>query len=313
MSGSSKKAVVVALISNFAIVVVKFIAFFMTGSASMFSEALHSTADTSNQALLMVGMSRSDKPSDKIHPFGYGGERYFVGFVVAVVLFSLGAITSINEGMARLSHPTEFSSPYVALAVLGMSLVLESISLAKAISESKGEMKSNESIFRFAKRTKIAELPVVLAEDIGGIAGLLVALAGTLLTIITGNEIFDAAGSIGIGVLLGLIAIFLGLEMKSLLLGEAADPTVEAWIHAAILSNENIRGIAHLRTLHLGPTDLLVAAKVFFDSNASLSNVAAQIDLIEAEIRSKIPMARLIYLESDVRKQYQDHNQSDSS
>lgn len=302
MAGSSRKAVVVALISNAAIVIVKIAAFLITGSASMFSEALHSVADTVNQGLLMIGMSRSSKPGDKKHPFGYSKEQYFVAFVVAAVLFGLGSVTAVEEGITKLQHPHEFASPIVAVVVLVASIGLESISLMKAFSEARDERIVGESVLRFVRRTKIADLPVILLEDIGAITGLVIALIGTLLTLITHDERFDALGSVAIGILLGLIAIFLGLEMRSLLIGEAADPKVDAAIRSAILHSDAISEVVHLKTLHLGPADLLVATKVIMDADLRLSEIAKEINQAELRLRKAVPIARLVYIEPDIHE-----------
>lgn len=307
MSGSSRRTVVVAFISNLGIVIVKLAAFLITGSASLFSEVLHSTADTTNQGLLMVGLERSKRKGDAQHPFGYATERYLVAFVVAIVLFGLGCLASLYEGITKLVHPHPVGSPLVGIAVLVASLFLEGLSFRNAKGEAAHDQRANESIFKFAHRTKVAEIPLVLFEDLGAIAGLSIALIGLGASAITGNDRFDAAGSLLIGILLGAISIFLGLEVRSLLIGESADPLVEEAIRVAVLESDHIRRVIYLMTMHLGPTDLLVAIKVAFDGDLAFSTVADEIDLAEVRLRAVVPFARLVFVEPDIWRENQDN------
>lgn len=294
----TKRAIVAAFLANLGIAVAKFAAFLITGSASMMAESIHSVADTGNQGLLFLGGARSRKPADVAHQFGYGAERYFWAFVVALVLFSLGAMFSLYEGIGKLLEPHELESPAVAFVVLGVAAILEGLSLRTAVRESRphrGEL----SWWQFIRRTKTPELPVVLLEDTGALLGLLVAGVGLGLAVITGETRYDAIGSIAIGLLLGAIAIVLAIEMKSLLIGESAGRKIDTAIRAAIESSPEARQVIHLRTLQLGPDELLVTTKVDIAASDP-AGIAAAIDTIEVRIRDAVPMAHLIYIEPDL-------------
>jgi cation diffusion facilitator family transporter len=257
----TKRAIFAAFIANLGIAVAKFAAFLITGSTSMMAESIHSLADTGNQGLLFLGGARAKKEPDEEHQFGYGSERYFWAFVVALVLFSLGALFSLYEGIEKLSHPHELESPAVAFVVLGLAMVLEGFSLRTAVHESRPH-KGTLGWWQFIRRTKTPELPVVLLEDVGALFGLVFAFVGLGLAVITGDTRYDAIGSIVIGLLLGVIAVVLAIEMKSALIGESADPLVSASIRNAIETSPEVRTIIHLRTLQLGPEELLVATKL---------------------------------------------------
>jgi cation diffusion facilitator family transporter len=298
MQEGSRKAIAAAFFANLGIAIAKFGGFAITGAASLLAEALHSVADTGNQALLFLGGRRARRRPTAEHPFGYGRERYFWAFVVALMLFSLGALFAIVEGVDKLVHPHELESIAIALAVLGVAIVLEAFSFRTAAVEAT-RVKGDESWWHFIRRSKSPELPVVLLEDTGALLGLLLAFAGVSLAEVTGNPRWDALGSVGIGILLGVIAIVLAAEMKSLLIGESAAPHVEGAIRAAIADAPEVRRIIHLRTLHLGPDELLVAAKVEFDS-PSVPDLAGAIDAVEARIRAAVPIARVIYVEPDL-------------
>jgi cation diffusion facilitator family transporter len=298
MQEGSRKAIAAAFFANLGIAIAKFGGFAITGAASLLAEALHSVADTGNQALLFLGGRRARRRPTAEHPFGYGRERYFWAFVVALMLFSLGALFAIVEGVDKLVHPHELESVAIALAVLGVAIVLEAFSFRTAAVEAT-RVKGDESWWHFIRRSKSPELPVVLLEDTGALLGLLLAFAGVSLAEVTGNPRWDALGSVGIGILLGVIAIVLAAEMKSLLIGESAAPHVEGAIRAAIADAPEVRRIIHLRTLHLGPDELLVAAKVEFDSR-SVPDLAGAIDAVEARIRAAVPIARVIYVEPDL-------------
>ena len=302
MHEGSRRAIVAAFAANLGIAIAKFGAFAFTGAASMLAEAVHSVADTGNQALLFLGSARARRTPDEHHPFGYGRERYFWAFVVALVLFSVGALFAVVEGIEKLLHPHELESPYVAIAVLAVSIALETASFFTARREA-NLLRRGESWLAFIRHTKNPELPVVLLEDLGALVGLLIAGAGIGLAIATGNPRFDAAGSIAIGVLLGGIAVVLAAEMKSLLIGEAATPAVIAKIRTAMESAPHVARIIHLRTLHLGPDDLLVASKLAFDPRLDFASLAKAIDETERRVRAEVPAARLIFLEPDVDRE----------
>jgi len=295
----SRRAIVAAFAANLGIALAKFVAFAFTGAASMLAEAVHSVADTGNQALLFLGSSRARRAPTDEHPFGFGRERYFWAFVVALVLFSLGALFAIGEGIDKLIHPHELESPFVALAVLAVSIALETASFVTA-RRAANLLRRGESWPAFIRHTKNPELPVVLLEDVGALVGLGFAGAGVGLAVLTGDARFDATGSIAIGLLLGAIAAVLAVEMKSLLIGESATPAVVAKIRAAMESAPRVARVIHLRTLHLGPDDLLVASKLAFDPSLDFATLAKVIDETERRVRAEVPSARLIFLEPDV-------------
>jgi cation diffusion facilitator family transporter len=294
----SRRAILAALIANLGIAVAKFAAALITGSASMVAESIHSFADTGNQGLLFLGGHRARRPADEAHPFGYGAERYFWAFVVALVLFTLGSLFSLYEGIEKLTNPHELESPAVAFVVLGIAAVLESLSLRTAIKESRPHRRGAGWV-HFIRHTKNPELPVVLLEDTGALAGLALAVIGLGLAVATDEPRFDAIGSIAIGVLLGLIAVVLAVEMKSLLIGESAGTATRAALDAAMREAPEVRSVIHTRTLQLGPEDLLVAAKLDFTAT-STAELAPAIDAVEARIRAAVPEARLIFLEPDL-------------
>lgn len=294
----TRRAIFAAFLANLGIALAKFAAFLVTGSTSMMAESIHSVADTGNQGLLFLGGARSRRPPDQQHQFGYGAERYFWSFVVALVLFSLGALFSLYEGVEKLIHPHDLESPAVAFVVLGVASVLESFSLRTAVHESL-PTRGNMTWWQFIRHTKTPELPVVLLEDVGALVGLGFATIGLGLATATGETRYDAIGSIAIGLLLGVIAIVLAVEMKSLLIGESAEPDVDARIRIAIESGPEVRRVIHLRTRQLGPEELLVATKVDIDA-PSIPALAAAIDAIELRIRTEIPDATLIYVEPDL-------------
>jgi cation diffusion facilitator family transporter len=295
----STRAIVAAFLANLGIALAKFVAFAVTGAASMLAEGVHSVADTGNQGLLFLGGRRAQKPASAKHPFGHGRERYFWSFVVAVVLFTAGSLFALLEGVEKLRHPHELESPVWAVVTLLVAFALESFSLRTAMRESrarKGDLGWGEFI-RFAK---VPELPVVLLEDTGALVGLGFALAGVGLAEMTGNSRFDAVGSLGIGLLLGGIAFVLAVEMKSLLIGEAAAPAIQRQICAALEATPGIERVIHLRTEHLGPEELLVVAKIAVAAAMPAGQAAELIDRAEAAVRGEVPEARLIYLEPDV-------------
>ena len=299
-------AVIAALGANLGIAATKFAAFLITGSASMLAESVHSVADSGNQALLLFGRSRAERPETEEHQFGFGSERYFYAFVVAVVLFTVGAAFSVYEGVERILHPETITSPVVALVVLGIAAVLEGFSFRTAIRESRqagGAGSIGQRIIQFIRRAKAPEVPAVLLEDSAALIGLMFALFGVVLTWITHDDRWDGVGSLCIGVLLGCFAVILAIETKSLLIGESASTDVERAIVAALQDGPEVERVIHLRTLHLGPETLLVAAKIAVSREQSAAAVVAGIDTAERRVRAAVPIAELIYLEPDV---YQD-------
>jgi cation diffusion facilitator family transporter len=299
-AGGGSKAVIAALGANLGIALIKFIAFAITGSASMLAEGVHSVVDSGNQGLLLLGGRRSRRQATPDHPFGYGRDRYVYGFLVALVLFSAGGLFAVYEGVEKIRHPHHLDSPVVAFTVLGVAIVLESFSLRTAIVESR-HSKGDLSWFGFIRRAKVPELPVVLLEDVAALIGLLLALGGVGLATATGDPVWDGIGTLGIGVLLLIVAVILIVETKSLLLGESAAPDVINAI-ATNLVGPGIDRVIHLRTMHLGPDELLVGAKLAMPPAVTLADVAAAIDAAEARVRAATPAATVIYLEPDIDK-----------
>ncbi|WP_280232697.1 cation diffusion facilitator family transporter [Nocardia cyriacigeorgica] len=298
-AGGGKKAIVAALVANAGIAVAKFVGAAITGSASMLAEGVHSVADTSNQGLLLFGQRRAEQEADELHPFGYGRNRYFYSFVVALVLFTLGSVYAIYEGIHKIQHPEELSSPIVAIVILVIAIGLETYSFTTAVRESR-PLKGNASWWRFIRNSRSPELPVVLLEDTGALIGLIFALGGVGLTMITDNAVFDGIGTLAIGVLLGVIAIVLIVEMQSLLIGEGATPDEDRAIRENLVDGERIDRLIHLKTQYMGPEELLVAAKVAVAPGLDIAAIAAAIDDAEARVRAAVPAARVIYLEPDL-------------
>jgi cation diffusion facilitator family transporter len=299
-SGGSRRAVVAALLANLAIAVAKFVAFAVTGAASMLAEAIHSVADTGNQALLMFGNRRAEREADERHPFGYGRDRYFYAFVVALVLFSLGSLFALYEGVHKILNPHKVEDPPVAFIVLGVAIVLESLSFRTAFRESRLIKPKGMSWPAFVRRTKQPELPVVLLEDTAALFGLVFAFVGVGVAVGTGDGRWDGAGTLAISALLAFVAIVLAVEMKSLLIGEAASSRNVAAIEAALLDGPEVSRVIHMRTMHLGPDELLVAAKIAVEHDETAAEVARGIDAAERRVRAAVPIAQLIYLEPDL-------------
>ncbi|HAN34438.1 MAG: cation diffusion facilitator family transporter [Actinobacteria bacterium] len=302
MQDGSRKAIIAAFFANLGIAIAKFVGFLLTRSAGLLAEAGHSLADTGNQGLLMFGGKRGKRPADRAHPFGYGPERYFWSFIVALVLFSMGGLFALYEGIHKLSDPHEIKSIGIAYAILLVSIALETYSLRTAVKEA-NHVRHGRSWWRFIRTSKAPELPVVLLEDVGAQTGLVVALLGLGMADITGDPRWDAVGSITIGVLLVVIAIILATEMKGLLIGESAsDEDLDA-INASLAGADKVNGIIHLRTMHLGPDQLLVAAKLDFDPTLNVAELALAIDGAEASLRAAVPIAATIYIEPDILRQ----------
>jgi cation diffusion facilitator family transporter len=299
-SQGGTRAIVAALLANLGIAVTKFVAYLLTSSSSMLAESIHSVADTGNQALLLLGGKRARRAATPQHPFGYGRERYVYAFLVSIVLFSLGGLFALYEAWHKWSDPHGITSwQWVPVTVLLVAIVLESFSFRTAIVES-NLVRGRESWTRFIRRAKAPELPVVLLEDFGALVGLVFALFGVGMTLATGNGRWDAAGTAMIGLLLVAIAVVLAIETKSLLLGEGAEPTEVAAIEQAVTAGPEVERIIHMKTLYLGPEELLVAAKIAVARCETAEEVARNIDAVEARIRAAVPVARVIYLEPDV-------------
>lgn len=295
----STKAIIAALIANLGIAITKFIAYLISGAASMLAESVHSLADTTNQFLLIIGGKQAKKAASAEHPFGYGRSRYVYAFIVSVVLFTVGGMFSIYEGLDKLQHPHELENIWIPIVVLVIGIFLEGYSLRTAIKESR-PYKGNRSWFQFIRRAKSPELPVVLLEDTAAELGLLFALFGVGLSAITGNPMWDAIATLAIGGLLVVVAIILGLEMASLLIGEGASPADTYKIRKALQDSIGVTSVIHLKTLYLGPDELMLAAKIGIKANATGEDIAQAIDSAEAAVREQVPVTRVIYLEPDI-------------
>jgi cation diffusion facilitator family transporter len=300
-SHSGTKAILAALSANLGIAVTKFVAYLISGATSMLAESVHSLADSGNQVLLLVGGKRSRRAADEEHPFGYGRERYVYAFMVAIVLFSVGGVFSIYEGVHKIEHPEPLTAAWLPIAVLVIAIALESMSLRTALRES-APQRQGISLLQFIRRAKAPELPVVVLEDIAALAGLVLALIGVVATAVTGNGVYDGVGTVAIGVLLVIVAFILGIEVKSLLIGESASKATSAEIRAAIETAPGVQRIIHMRTLHLGPEELMVGVKIAVAAEASAQAVADLIDDVEVRIRASGPTARVIYIEPDIAR-----------
>ncbi|MFI5306279.1 MAG: cation diffusion facilitator family transporter [Polyangiales bacterium] len=299
MHEGDTKAVAAAFAANLGIAVAKLIGFALTSATSMLAEAVHSLADCGNQALLTLGGARARRAPTSEHPFGHGRERYFWAFVVAMMLFAVGGGFAIFEGIDKLRHPHPLQSPLIAIAILAFSIAAEGWSLRVALREARAN-RVESSWWEFIRKTKAAELPVILLEDIAALIGLVLALAGVGLSMLTGDPRLDGAGSIAIGVLLTLVAAVLATEMRSLLMGEAASEADVSKIRAALLQSPRLRRIIHLRTMHLSPEELLVAVKAEFAAELSFAELAAEIDRVEQNVRASVNRTCVIYIEPDV-------------
>lgn len=303
-----------ALTANGFIAICKFGGWALTGASSMLAEAVHSVADCGNQALLLLGGRRAKREADDQHPFGYGRERYVFAFMVAIILFSLGGLFALYEGWHKLQevinpepgHDGEslLTSPWwwVPVVILSAAIVAESLSFRTAIIES-NQVRGKQSWWRFIRTARAPELPVILLEDLGALLGLVFALGGVGLSLLTQNLIFDAIGTGMIGLLLVAIAVVLAWETKSLLLGEGATKKSVGRISAAILGSEGVEQLIHMKTLHLGPEEVLVAAKIAVDRTDDAAEVAEIIDRTEVAIRAAEPMVTALYLEPDIYRE----------
>lgn len=298
--GGSRSAVIAALLANTGIAVMKFVGWLFTGSGAMLAEGVHSVADAGNQALLLWGGSRAQRADSAEHPFGYGRERYFWAFVVAIVLFALGGLFALYEGFAKLAHPHPLEAPGWAIGILAGAIVLELFSFRTAILVAQ-PMRRGRSWTEFVRSSKDPDIAVVLLEDLGALLGLVLALVGVLLAL-TVDPIFDGLGTLAIGILLFVIAVVLMIEMKSLLIGEAAGAEDRRAIEAALAGTPHVRRLIHYRTMHLGPEEILLGAKIELDPSLDAPAIAAAIDAAEARVRAAVPSVDLIYLEPDLHR-----------
>lgn len=298
-TSNSTRAILAALAANLGIALAKLLAWAFSGASSLLAEGIHSLADSGNQVLLLIGSKRSRRAADREHPFGYGRERFIYAFVVSIILFSVGGVFSLVEGIDKVVHPHPLTNTWLPLAVLVIALVLEALSLRAGVREAR-PLKGNATWVQFIRRAKAPELPVVLLEDVAALTGLSLAFIGVGLTIVTQNGVWDGLGTLCIGALLVVVAVVLGVETKSLLVGEGASVTDTRAITDAILADPSIEQIIHLKTLYLGPDELLVAAKIALPATWKLSEISSTIDEAESRIRAVVPTARVIYVEPDV-------------
>jgi cation diffusion facilitator family transporter len=296
----SKRAIAAAFLANLGIAIAKFVGFLITGASSMLAESIHSVADTCNQGLLFLGGARAARPATAENPFGYRRERYFWPFIVACVLFLVGGLFAVYEGIQKLRDPHEISSPEVALGILGVALVLETFSLRTAVKAANPERRGL-GWWAYIRRSKSPELPVVLLEDLGALLGLAFAFTEITLAVVLDEPRWDGAATLMIGLLLVTIAVILVVEMKGLLIGESAGPEDLRRIQAAIEGTPGVRGLIHMRTQHIGPEELLVGAKLELDPGLTVAGIAGAINATEARVRESVPIARVIYLEPDIR------------
>ncbi len=299
-SGGGIKAIIAALAANIGIALTKLVAYLLTGSSSMLAESIHSVADSGNQLLLLFGGRRARRQATVQHPFGYGRERYIYAFIVSIVLFSVGGLFALYEAYHKFKHPEAIESwRWVPVFVLLLAICMEGFSFRTAVRES-NPRRGRVSWPQFIRRAKAPELPVILLEDSAALLGLAFALFGVGMTLATNDGRWDALGSAMIGLLLVTVAGILAFETKSLLLGEAANTEVVTAIEAALMNGEGVQRIIHMRTMHLGPEELLVAAKIAIGEGTTARDVAQTIDAAEARIREAVPIAQLIFIEPDI-------------
>jgi cation diffusion facilitator family transporter len=295
------RSVIAALLANTGIAISKFVAFFVTGSTSMLSEAIHSVADSLNQVLLLIGGKRSKREATEKYQFGYGRVRYVYGFIVAIVLFLIGGLYSAYEGWHKWTHPEHIENANIAFGVLIIAIILESLSFRTAIKEA-NHARGNRSMAKFIRDARQPELPVILLEDFGALIGLIFALTGVSLAVVTSDGRWDGLGAISIGILLIIIAIILVREMSSMLIGEAALPEEVEAVRNAIIGAPIVASVIHLRTLHVGPEELLVAAKIAVAENSSAEQIVRGIDEAEKMLRAAVPTAKFVFLEPDFQR-----------
>ena len=299
-AGGGTRAILAALTANLGIAVTKFVAFLLTRSSSMLAESIHSVADSGNQRLLLIGGRRAARKATDEHPFGYGRQRYVYAFIVSIVLFVVGGLFALYEGWHKWQHPEPIEGRWTWVPVVGLvvAIGLEGYSFRTAVVES-NHSRGKRNWVRFVRTAKAPELPVVLLEDTAALLGLMFALLGVGMTIITDDGHWDAGGTLLIGLLLVIVAAVLAVEMNSLLIGESAAPEHVKEIRAALVG-DSVHRVIHMKTLHLGPEELLVAAKIAIGSSTTGIEVAEAIDAAERRVRAAVPIARVIYLEPDL-------------
>lgn len=295
---STARAILYAFIANFGIAIAKTWAAWLTGSGSMMAEAIHSYADTGNQVLLYLGLTQSQRPPDKEHPMGYGKLSYFWSFIVAIMLFSLGGLFSIYEGIHKLQHPEPLSMLWVAITVLVVAIALEAGSLIGCLREIR-LIRGERPFAEWLRHTRNSELVVVLGEDIGAQVGLVLALVFLLIAWVTGNPVYDAMGSICIGVVLIVISVFVGWRVRSLLLGRSADPEIQDAIDEVIREQESIEQVLNTITIQFGP-DTMLAAKVRMQPGLDVDTAVAVINTLERELKARVPGLEWCFIEPDV-------------
>lgn len=297
MAGGSSGVVVKALVANLGIAIAKFVAAGVSGSASMLSEAVHSLADSGNQLFLLIGMRRATRQEDAVHEFGYAAERYFWAFIVAVSLFTVGATFSTYEGVHKVLHPGgEMGSRTIAYIVLGVSIALELYSLNAAVTEFR-HIKAGRTLKQTIDEARDAVIIVVLFEDVAALVGLLAALGGLLLTQLTGNQVWDGIGSIVVGVTLFGVAFFLARKTKDLLIGQSVPTAQRERMLQIALESPGVKSVVHLRTMHLGPEEVLVGMKIAVASDTKAGDATKFVDVIESRLRAEMPNLKRIYIE----------------
>ena len=299
MATTGKKTILAALVANVGIAIAKFIGFAITKSSTMLAEGIHSSADSANQLLLLLGTKRAKRNPNKRHPFGYGRERYFWSFVVALILFSLGSLFAIYEGIEKIRHPHPLENASWAIGILIFGIFIESFSFRTAIVEAR-TIKGGASWSKFVTRSKQPEIPVVLLEDAGALFGMVIALAAISLVKITGEPLWDGIGTLSIGILLGLIAAVLAREMHSLLIGESANEKDRTKIEELIQDCKGISQVIEIRTQHLGPEEILIGARVVFDESLQAKEIAVIINDLEETINTEVKDAGPIFIEPEI-------------
>ena len=297
---ASVKSILFALLANFGIAITKTAAAIITGSGAMLAESIHSFADCGNQGLLFLGLNASKKLPDSRHPLGYGKAIYFWSFVVALMLFSMGGLFSMYEGIHKLSSNEGLKSPVIAIVVLAVSMVLEGASLVGCLKQVKG-LKHSKSFWQWVKHTRQSELVVVLGEDVAALLGLSFALVSVVLSTVTGNPIFDAIGSIGIGVLLIVVSFFIAVKVKGLLIGQSTDGETIAAIEKFLINRPEVKEILNLITLQLG-SQIMVAVKAKMTDTETALQMIQNINVCEVELKKLNPAIQWVFFEPDIEK-----------
>jgi cation diffusion facilitator family transporter len=296
--GSSAKAILYAFVANLGIALAKLGASIYTGSGSMLAESIHSFADCGNQVLLFLGLKQSQRPPDAAYPLGYGKITYFWSFVVALLLFSMGGLFSIYEGWHKLSAHEPLNKAWVALLVLGVSVALEFGSLLGCLREIK-KLRKEKSLSQWVKHTRNAELVVVLGEDLAALLGLIIAFVFVALAAATGNAVFDAIGSIAIGIVLVCVSVFVAVRIKGLIVGRSAEEDLQQALRAEVAANPDIEELLNAITMQLGP-DVMLALKIRMRAGLSLDAAVESINSLEKRIKTKFPEVAWCFVEPDV-------------